>query len=95
MIEKCMILIFFVLFIFHIPVFSQREIDTTKCIYFLDNVKVNNIDIYKGYINKTIEFYYGADSRRNVLLKIGEKYRNFEVYIYVTRNRYKKDEEKN
>jgi hypothetical protein len=72
--------------------FSQQEIDTTKCIMFLDNKRVYAKEIYKGFENETIEYYSGASSVRDILLKYGEKYRNFELYFFVTRKK-EKDEE--
>jgi len=83
----------FVLIIFYsffcILTFSQEVLDTTKCVMFLNNKRVYAKEIEKGFQNGTIIYYSGESSVRSILLKYGEKYRNFGVYFFITR---KKDE---
>ena len=74
--------------------FSQQELDTTKCVFFLDNKKVYSKEIVKGYVNETIKWHFGTSSLRVILLKVGEKYRNYDdVRIYVTRKKDEMNEE--
>ena len=71
----------------------QIGFDTTKYCFLLDSKRVSVTDIIKGHMNETIEWHYGINSTRQILLKFGEKYRNYnELTMFVTR---KKDEENN
>jgi len=88
-------LTFCALFLLCNLVFSQQELDTTKCIFFLDNKRVYTRDIMKGTENESIEFCYGTSSVRSVLLIAGEKYRNFAIFVYVTRRKNEKGEKNN
>ena len=72
----------------------ETTIDTVKTIFFLDGKKVSIKDIAKGVVTESIEWHSGG-SGRTVLLRYGEKYRNHDIHVYITRKRDEKDEKDN
>ena len=82
----------FVIGLFCGSVFSQESLDTTKCLFFVDNKQVFAKVIYYEYEYERgrLEYLSGDYSTRRILLKYREKYRNNQIMIFKTR---KKDEE--
>jgi hypothetical protein len=97
MVNKYGYMIVVVLLVFCMPVFSQ--IDSVKTLFFVDGKRVFysviHNDLADNYYNGTefrYQFLSGDGSRRIILLRYGEKYRNNTVYFYKTRKR--EDDEK-
>ena len=73
----------------------ETDIDTLKTIFFINNQRVHAIEVIKGVITESVEWYLGSSSVRRTLLMVGEKYRNFEVNIYMRRKKDEKNDESN
>lgn len=64
------------------------EIDTTKVVFILDSKRISVTLLQKAKEKGNIQFITGANTTREALRNLGEKYR-FGAYIYKTRKEVK------
>jgi len=67
-----------------VNVHAGGVIDTTKVVYLLDGKRVPAYIINIGHEKGTLEFITGANTSREALRNLGEKYR-YGAYIYKSR----------